>query len=68
MLLGSIPSTTHTKKSYVNIGKEEAELLIFFAVPGMEPRGILPPSYTPALFFFFILKQGLTKLWRVSPH
>ena len=36
-------------------------------VPGIEPRGILPPSYTPGpIFLSFILKQGLTKLWRAS--
>ena len=41
--------------------------LFFFAVLGIEPRGILPPSYTPSpIFLFFILKQGLTKLRRAS--
>ena len=31
------------------------------------PRGILLPSYTPSpIFLFFILKQGLTKLWRAT--
>ena len=35
-------------------------------VLGIEPRGILPPSYNLALFFIFILKQGLTRLTRAS--
>ena len=26
--------------------------LCFFAVPGIECRGVLPPRYTPALFFY----------------
>ena len=40
---------------------------IFFMVLGIEPRGILPPSYTPSPIFIFILKQGLARLMRVSP-
>ena len=36
-------------------------------VLGMEPRGILPPSYTPwPTILYFIWKQGLTKLLTVS--
>ena len=39
---------------------------IFFCVCvvlGIDPRGILPSSYTPSpIFLSFILKQGLTKL------
>ena len=39
----------------------------FFAVPGIEPRGVLPPSYTPGpIFLCFILKPGLMKLRRAS--
>ena len=34
-------------------------------VPGIEPRGILPLRYRP-YFLYFILKLGLTKLWRAS--
>ena len=32
----------------------------------MEPKGILPLSYTLALFSSFILKQGLIKLGRAK--
>ena len=39
----------------------------FFAVPGIEPRGVLPPCYTPGpIFLYFILKPGLMKLQRAS--
>ena len=39
----------------------------FFAVPGIEPRGVLPLHYTPGpIFLYFILKLGLTKLRRAS--
>ena len=39
-------------------------ILFFLAVPGIEPRGILPLSYIPSPIF--ILKQGLARLIRVS--
>ena len=40
---------------------------IFFAVPGIEPRGVLPLRYAPGpIFLYFILKLGLTKLRRAS--
>ena len=42
------------------------DFLFFFAVLGIEPRDILPPSYSPSPILFFILKQGLTKLRRAS--
>ena len=41
--------------------------LFIFVVPGMEPRGILSPSYTSSPFLFFIWNRvslscgGLTK-------
>ena len=39
----------------------------FFAVQGIEPRGVLPSRYTPGpIFLYFILKPGLMKLWRAS--
>ena len=42
-------------------------IFFFFAVLGIEPRGILPPSYTPSpIFYYFILKQGLPKLPRLA--
>ena len=42
-------------------------LSFFGGVPGIEPRGVLPPRYTPGpIFLCFILKQGLTKLQRAS--
>ena len=44
-----------------------ASLFLFFSVLGIEPRGILPPSYAPSpIFLFFISKQGLTKLQTAS--
>ena len=34
---------------------------------GIECRGVLPPRYAPGpIFLYFILKPGLTKLWRAS--
>ena len=42
-------------------------VLFCFVVPGVEPRGILPPCYTPSpIFLYFILKLGLMKLQRAS--
>ena len=39
----------------------------FFAVPGIEPRGVLPPRYTSGpIFLSLILKLGLAKLRRAS--
>ena len=35
-------------------------------VLGVEPRGLLPPTYTSRPFLYFIWKQGLTKLLRAS--
>ena len=38
-----------------------------FLALGIEPRGFLPPSYTPGpIFLCFILKPGLMKLRRAS--
>ena len=45
-----------TTPSYFFIFK----LFYFSVVLGIEPRGILPPNYTPVLFIF-ILKQSLTE-------
>ena len=42
--------------------------LSFFASLGIEPRGILSPSYTPSPILFLILKQGLTKLLRLASN
>ena len=39
---------------------------VLILVLGIEPRGILPLSYTLQLFLFFILKQGLAKLLRLA--
>ena len=39
----------------------------FFVLPGIEPRDVLPPRYTPGpIFLYFVLKSGLTKLRRAS--
>ena len=40
--------------------------LFYFLVLGIELRGILTLSYTPSPILFFISKQGLTRLLRVS--
>ena len=43
-------------------------LFIYFAVPGIEPRGVLPPRYTPGPIFILyfdtgshVVAEGLTK-------
>ena len=33
-------------------------LFFFFVVLGIEPRGVLPPRYTPALFFILYFETG----------
>ena len=41
--------------------------IFFFAVLGIEPRGVLTSALHPRPYFlYFILKLGLMKLWRAS--
>ena len=48
--------------------KNYNHIRFFFLLLGIETRGILPLRYTPCPILFFILKQGLTKLLKLTAN